>query len=724
MSQRLKKKDSPRRATVEAAAPGIPVSGGHDWIFGLILMVAVFIVYLPMWHAGFIWDDDRYVTDNPLLSAPDGLRHIWLSLDSPSQYFPMVYTVFRIEYALWGLSPAGYHWVNIALHAINALLVWRLLRRLNLPGSWLGAAIWALHPVQVESVAWVTELKNVLMCFFFLLALLAWISFVEEKQKGIFYGLTLLFFVLALFSKTTACTLPAALWLIFWLKGVPVNWRRLAQIFPFVALGLSMGLVTMWVERHHMGANGESFSMGLTERVLVASHAVWFYAGKLFWPVNLTFSYPRWTISASQPLAYVWLILAIGFGLAVGCLKGGLRRSVGIAVLFFALTLVPVLGFFTTYTFKYSFVADHYQYVASLGLIALVAAGGARLAADTLRPGHPVLPLALGTVVVLVLGALTWSQCAMYANAETLWRTTIQRNPDCWMAYLNLGDLLHEQGKTQEAVDDFQQALRIKPDSEEAYYDLGNVSLQQGNVDKAVALYHQALQINPNYAEAHNNLGNALLQTGDVQQAIVQFQQALQLNPDFAEARVNLGNALLQKGSMDEAVTQFQLALQFNPDLADADYDLGNVSLQKGEVDDAIALYEQALKIKPDYAEAQNNLGEALLREGKVDEAAVLFGRALQIKPDYAVAQFNLGLALSRRGDLAGAITHYQKALDINPGYLEAHVNLGNALRQTGNTNEAIVHYQRALELAQAVGRQDIAKRLSIELNSLSAGEK
>src|SRR5271170_2288995 len=345
---------------------------------GLILIVATIMAYQPVWQAGFIsGDDNEYVVNNPLLSAPDGLWRIWFSMDSPSQYFPLTYTVFRLEHALWGFNPTGYHWVNLLLHVANALLVWRLLARLAVPGAWLAAALFALHPVQVESVAWVSELKNVLMGFFFLLTLLAWVEFLDEpdKRRWKFYVLALVFYAPALCAKTTACTLPAALLLILWLQAKPINGWRLVEVAPFVALGIGMGLLTMWWERFHQGTQGTLFSLGLMERILVASHAVWFYAGKLFWPMNLTFSYPRWTINAADPWAYGWLVAGVGLGAVIFWVRGWVGRSVEVGVLFFVTTLAPILGFIMLYTFLYSFVADHYQYVASIGLMALVAAG-------------------------------------------------------------------------------------------------------------------------------------------------------------------------------------------------------------------------------------------------------------------------------------------------------------------------------------------------------------
>src|SRR6266567_3925385 len=281
-------------------------------LLALFLGLATVMTYRLVWHGGFIWDDDRYVTHNHLLTAPDGLRRIWFSLDAPSQYYPLAYTVLRIERSLWDLQPAGYHWVNIFLHLGNALLVWRILLRLKVPGAWLAAGIFALHPVQVESVAWISELKNVLMGFFFLLTLLAWVEYVDptNKHRRALYAAALVFYLLALFAKSTACTLPAALLLILWLKKKPIGRRALLEIIPFVALALGIGMVAVWWEKYHQG-NRMLVSLGPIDRLLIASRAVWFYLSKIFWPSDLTFIYPRWQIDVANPLAYFGLIAAL-----------------------------------------------------------------------------------------------------------------------------------------------------------------------------------------------------------------------------------------------------------------------------------------------------------------------------------------------------------------------------------------------------------------------------
>jgi tetratricopeptide (TPR) repeat protein len=509
--------------------------GYQEWLWGLLLVVLTLVVYHPAWRAGFIWDDDVYVTGNPLLTAPDGLWRIWFSLDSPSQYFPLTYTTFYLERSFWGLNPAGYHWVNFLLHAANALLVWGMLERLRVPGAWLAAAVFALHPVQVESVVWITERKNVLMGFFFLLTLLAWIRFIEgqSKRPWLFYTLALFFYALALSAKTTACTLPAALILILWLKKIPVTWRRLAQVAPFVAMGIGMGLVTMWWERYHMGTQGNSFVIGPVERVLIAGRALWFYAGKLLWPANLTFSYPRWTISASDLFAWVWVLSILALGVVIWRARKRLGRGVEVAVLFFAVTLSPVLGFIMLYTFLYSFVADHYQYLACIGLIALAVAG-MKLALD--RVGARALQPVLGAALLAVLGALTWKQCGMYVDDQTLWQTTLLRNPNSWMAHVNLGNHLAGQGDIDGAIGHYQQALRINPNHWDAHISLGTALAQEGDVDGAITEYQRALQIYPNAEVAHVNLGIILLQKGQTSEAIAHFQKGLQIEPDDIKA--------------------------------------------------------------------------------------------------------------------------------------------------------------------------------------------
>ncbi|HEV2839709.1 MAG TPA: tetratricopeptide repeat protein [Chthoniobacterales bacterium] len=619
--------------TADQRVTGLPRGGEwENWLWGLLLVAATILVYQQAWHAGFIWDDDVYVTENKLLTAPDGLKRIWFSFDSPSQYFPLVYTSFRLEHALWGLRPAGYHWVNILLHAANAVLVWRLLLALRVPGAWLAAAIFALHPVHVESVAWVTERKNVLMGLFFLLALLAWVKFVEAsaRQRWKYYSLALVFYALALFSKTTACTLPAALLLILWLKGTRIDWRRLAQIAPFVVLGIGMGLVTVWWERYHQGTQGELFQIGLPERVLVACRALWFYAGKLLWPANLVFSYRRWTISASNLLDYAWVLATGAAAAVIYFARHRLGRGPEVAALFFAATLSPMLGFIMLYTFRYSFVADHYQYLASIGPLALAAAGVTR-ALEAFGKTKRFLKSALYAVVLAPLGLLTWKQCAMYAGADSLWWATLAKNPESWMAHNNIAISLLGKGKVEEAVVHYNKALELDPNYSEAHFNLGNALLRLGRVDEAIAHYEKALETNPNNIPAHYNLAGVLAQSGRTDAAIDRYNKILEKDPNHAAAHNNLGAALARAGRVNEAMAHYLKALELNPSNGEAHYNFGNTLLQAGRVGEAMTHYDKALELNPNNAAAHNKLASILRQMGRTDEADAHSQKALEI---------------------------------------------------------------------------------------------
>jgi protein O-mannosyl-transferase len=577
-------------------------------LLALLLAVTTILAYQPAWHGGFIWDDDAYITNNELLTAPDGLRRIWFSLDSPSQYFPLVYTMFRFERAWWGLSPTGYHFVNILLHLANALILWSLLARLRVPGAWLAGAIFALHPVQVESVAWITERKNVLMGLFFLLTIRAWVEFVDKqtKHRWFFYVLALLLYALALFSKTTACTLPAALLLILWLQGRRINQRQLVQLVPFVVLALGMGLLTVWWERYHQGTRGPLFAISPPERLLIASRAIWFYLGKLFWPSNLTFIYPRWIVSPTHLLEYAWLAALGGLCAVIFFARRYVGRSLEVAALFFVATLSPVLGFIMLYTFRYTFVADHYQYLASIGPIALASAGITTLAASFKVSRHFIFGAAV--CIVAALAVFTWRQSTMYADIEALWRTTIARNPGCWMAHNNLGIVLSQKGEIDEAIAHYRKTLEMSPDFADADYNLGNALLQKGEIDAAILHCQRAVTIQPNDPEAQVALGNALFQKGLIDESIVHYQKALAIRPYYVTAHYNLSSAFLKKGEIDKAILHCQAVLSIQPEHADAHTILASAFLQKGEIGNAIEQYKKTLEIAPRSVPALNNL--------------------------------------------------------------------------------------------------------------------
>lgn len=585
-------------------------------LWAALIAILTALAYQPAWHGGFIWDDDAYITHNPLLTAPDGLRRIWFSLESPSQYFPLVYTTFRFEHALWGSNTTGYHLVNIALHVTNALLVWRVLARLAVPGAMLAAAIFALHPVHVESVAWITERKNVLMGVFFLLTLLSWINFCEAdaQRRWRYYVLALICYALALFSKTTACTLPAALLLIDWLRNERFSFKRMFEIAPFVLLGLALGAVTVWWERFHQGTRGAFFNLGAIERLLVASRAVWFYLGKLIWPAKLTFIYPRWAISASDPAAYIWLIALIAGVAAIFLLRKRFGCGPDVALTFYIATLSPLLGFIMLYTFRYTFVADHYQYLASIGPIALASAAIWRVRQ---------IRWVGAAAIVAVLATLSWKQAQVYSNIEMLWRTTIARNPTSWMAYNNLGIELAQQGRNSEAVDAYKQTVAMQPAFPEAHYNLANALLASGDATAAIAEARAAIRINPNEPDAHIALGNAFLAVDRRAEARAEYERAATLRPRDRDAQYNIGLLLFQMQQAEAAIPHFELVLAQRDD-PKARVALANCLLALHRNEEAIAQFSGALRADPHNVIAQCNLAWALatsadarLRDGR-----------------------------------------------------------------------------------------------------------
>ena len=531
-------------------------------LFGAVSICALTILaYRPVWHGGFIWDDERYVTHNNLLTAPDGLRRIWFSLDAPSQYFPLAYTVLRIERWWWGLNPTGYHLVNICFHVANALLVWRLLARLNVPGSWLAATIFAIHPVQVETVAWISELKNVLMGFFFLLTLLAWIEYVDPRgrHRSAFYAAALVFYFLALAAKSTACTLPAALLLVLWWKKKPIGRNAIVAVIPFGVLALCAGVMAMWWEGYHQGTR-VLVSLPPVERLLIASRAVWFYLSKLFWPSDLTFIYPRWEISTSDLSAYVWLFVTVASVALIYFARRVFGRSIDVTALFFVATLSPLLGFIMLYTFRYTFVADHYQYLACIGPVALVAGGFVTMAGKIKNGGLFSTIVALPILASLTM--LTFRQSATYRDLETLWRSTIAKDPSSWIGYNNLGVVQFEKGDVGDAIAKYERSLQLHPNYPEAHYNLAGALLLEGSVDQAIEHCKQALQLQPNEPDALIVLGNAFMAKQDVDQAIRCYAEAVALRPDDPNGHHNLGIALQQKGESERATGEFETAKQ------------------------------------------------------------------------------------------------------------------------------------------------------------------
>ncbi|HMP82363.1 MAG TPA: tetratricopeptide repeat protein [Verrucomicrobiota bacterium] len=632
-----------------------------------LLVLMTFLAYAPVVQNGFVWDDDDYLTENRLLDSSAGLKRIWTEPEATPQYYPIVHTTFWIEKRLWGLNPAGYHLVNVLLHALGAVLFWRVLVALGIPCAWLAAGLFALHPVQVESVAWITERKNTLSGVFYFasaLACLRWYELADQRATGArrwaWYVLGLALFTCALLSKTVTCSLPAALLLIRWWKQGRIQWRDVSCMLPFFALGIGLGLHTAWLETHHVGARGDEWALSFADRCLIAGRALWFYAGKLVWPVNLTFIYPRWNINAGEWWQWLFPIAA----LAVLGLLWGQRNRIGrgplVAALFFCGTLFPALGFINVYPMRYSFVADHFQYLACAGLMVP--------AAFLLRRAHRHL----GIPVLIVLGLVTWQQVRVYNNLETLWTHTITKNPAAWMAHNNLGMSLVSEGKLDQGIYHFQRALELKPDDAEFLANLSGAFFFKRDFEKALIHARAAVAANAGYAEAHANLGNALAAVGRLDEAIAEYRRAMELKPRNAAFHKGLGTVFVGGGRIEEAMEQFQLALEMDPDDAAAHDSAGSLLAMQGKFEEALDHFAASVRIQPDRAQVRFNYGNALALRGDFPAAVQQYEAALKLSPNHAPAHKNLGLAFIRMGRLPEAQRHLAEALRLDPSQTQA----------------------------------------------------
>ncbi len=685
-----------------------------DWLWGAILVAAVVVTYTSVWSAGYVWDDDIHLTKNPCVVGPYGLTQIWTT--AAADVCPFTLTTFWLEYHLWGLAPFPYHLVTVLLHAACAILLWRVLRSLEIPGAWLGAALWALHPLQVESVAWITEMKNTESGVFFLLSSLFYIK--DLRSRGTKSGttrefvLSLVFAALAMATKSSAVILPFALGLCAWWIDRGWSWQRLFKLAPYFLLALAAGLASM-LSVHQTGLDSNIYEpRSWPERFAVAGDALWFYLGKMIWPFPLMAIEPRWTIDTGNLLSYLPLAAAAALGLLVG-----LRRNSGARPLFFAFgyyiaALLPVLGFVDLYPIHLSFVFYHFQYLAGMGPLALVGAGMS-LSAKRRNPLQQKWLWTAAALVLALLGGVSWSRAWVYQNEDTLWTDALAKNPHCWAAYNNLGDSLRGKGQLDQAVDYFHKAIELNPKYYEAYDNLAltlvkkgeadeatamfEKSLQikpayvrglndyagflaaQGKLPKALALYQEVLRIGPQYYPALNNIGLLLLTMGRSDEAMADFQQVLSMDPKDEAAHHNLANAYAQKGNWSAAIDEYRAAAAINPRDPDVHASLGNALLQTGQTETAVQEYQQALTLKPDLTQAENNLAFIYLQQGRIDEAVALMRAVAAKNPDDPQAHGNLAVALFRQGAWQQAIDEFQTTLRLKPGDPTAQDGLAQA---------------------------------------------
>ena len=516
-----------------------------------VIVAAVFIAYFPSITGDFIWDDDQHLVEDPFMEKADGWRRIWFAPERYVwNYWPVTRSSFWLERRIWGLNPVGYRLVNLALHSLNALLLWKILASLGVPGAWFAALLFAIHPVNVETVAWITQRKNTLSMFFYLLAIRWYLDFDRRNNKG-FYAASLAAFALSLLSKTATVTLPAVLLLIALWKGrpsLPDAFRRLA---PYFLLALAAGLASVWFEKHYIGSGGPEFQFSAAERVILAGRVFWFYLGKTLWPHPLIFVYPRWAIDPGMALS--WLpLLALAAVLAFFFFK---RRRWGggafFALAYFAVSLFPVSGLEPLWR-------------------------------DTLKknPSAWMARINLGRVLM-----------AEKEDHEAIrhFDHAIQLYPDDpeTTAYRNRGISFSELREYDLSLADFNRALMINPINPDVYYHRGNLFRHRGDLAGAINDWDRAIRINPAFTDAYLNRGNASSMLGDTDGSLADFYQTIELKPDYAEAHFNLGVVLESKGEIEAALESYNRAIELNPRKVDFYCRRGKLYLETGNPDRA-----------------------------------------------------------------------------------------------------------------------------------------
>lgn len=647
------------------------------WVALFVLTIAA---YIPALSAGFIWDDSDHVPQSPFQQTTTALKWVWTKLGATPQYYPLTHTVFWLESHMWGKEAMGYHVVNILIHAGNGLLLFALVRRLQIGQrtGWLAAAIFLLHPINVESVAWVTELKNTLSgCFYLSAALLAVRAWRLDESgapsawpRWFFYAGAIVFFIAAVLSKTVTCTFPAAFVVVLWWKRGRVGWKDIVALAPMFLIALGAAKLTSGMEQWNVGAVGPDFQFTLADRILIAGRAVWFYVGKLLNPHPLAFIYPRWEINPHQVWQWAFPIAAGLLVLMLAVTAKRIGRGPLTAALFFVGTLFPALGFVDVYPMRFSFVADHFQYLAGIGLIVPTVWLVARVFRSTRKFAL------VAAVIVLDMAAFTFEQSRWYHDETTLWFDTLNENPTCWLAMNNLAAIRMSKGNFADADKLLDQSLAIHPDQMEAHLSKGLIFVRRQDWPAAQREYALAKQIKPGDARPVHRLASLFAAKGDLPAAEREYVRALTIEPRLESARMEYVRLLRATGRAAQAEQQCHAAIEANPESVDARVALASMHYQAGDTGGAIVLMSEAIDINPSDANAHNTLGVFLMQANHPAEAAEQFEAALAIDPNFAEAHDGLGNALAAWGKTREAADEFREAIKLKPDFAAARQHL------------------------------------------------
>ena len=610
---------------------------GAPAVLALVLLAG--ICYLPaMLWGGLIWDDFIWFQSPAVLEWP-GLGAIWSwpsSIENEKHYWPLTYTTFWLEHKIWGLEPAGYHVVNVLLHLLNSLLLWRLLLRLAVPGAWVVAAVFVAHPLNVESVAWIIERKDMLSGLFYLTAVLVWLRYLEQPRSWR-YGLALLLFVAGLLSKSVVVTLPAALLIVQWWKTGRITGKDLQRLAPFFLVALFITAADLY--SYDLGRYNLDYSW--PERILIASRALWFYAGKLAWPTDLSVIHPRWNISLGDPWGWLYPAAALVLAAVLWFTRHRIGRGPLAGALFFVVTLSPVLGFVNYGYMQYSLVADRFQYLAGIGMMAVIigaAVGSASRLSGRLKMG------ATGLLVVLLafLGTRTWGQAGIYRDNVTFFSHITSLNPKARDAHRNLSIDLIRAGRLEEALAAARIAVEQRHDSTEPYFLLGEIFVKLDRLDDAKENFRRVLEIDPRQVKKLNDFAEFCFEQKRYRGALDLFRMLLEVDPDNATAHSNLGATLHSLGRLEEVEGHFLRALQIAPYHKEALGSLAWLRFEQKRYREALDLFRMLLEVDPGNATTHSDIGVTLYHLGQSEAALWSFKQALSLDPTLETARTNL----------------------------------------------------------------------------------
>jgi len=704
----------PEAPAIAGQTDGMPVR--KALLGGIVLVLLTLFVYIPGMQADFIWDDNLLLTHNRLMHADDGIYRFWFTTDAPD-YLPLTWSTLWLEWQCWGEHATGYHVTNTVMHVFGVLLLWAVLRRLRIPGAWLAALIFAVHPVNVASVTWISERKNVLSIIFYLLAIFFYLQF--DRQRSIqAYILSIVLFVLALLSKASVVMLPVVLLLCVWWRRRRLSLRDVAWVAPFFVLAAGVSYVTVVLQQTGAIRDEVVRPEGFFSRLAAAGWIPWFYLSKVFVPHKLLMIYPRWNVDETAIVSYLPGLALIAVWVVLWMHRKGWARAPFFMLTYYLALLFPVLGFFDMAFAMHSLVADHLLYLPIIGPIAMTVGVG-WIVLKRKSPAVRAVGIGAAVIVVSVLSTLAWNQSTRLKDQVTLWEYNLPLNPKAWMGHYNLGTIFAERSHKekdpvkkaqlqQESLEHLTTAIELRPNDSPAHNNCGLLLMQMGRIEEALPYLQEAIRLDEESTSAHFNIGLAYKALGRFDEAVASLKETLRLRPKHHNARYQLAVVLGRLGRLGEALEHFRLLKQIDPNNFEWRTDMGILLMETGRPEEAAAEFNAALKINPNVRQPHSGLGAILQRQERYEEAARHFARALAIQPNVFEDRANLAICLIQLGRREDALANLNILLKLGPNSPLAHHAVGYCLLRADMPAEAVKHFQRTLTLdpnqARAMG--------------------